>query len=234
MKRQRTTSFQTIKTDILERIRNHEWSPGETIPGEESIAQEYGCSRATVNRAIRELADSGIVERRRKAGTRVVHQPARAARVQIPIVRKEIEQQGSVYRYVLLERIEKTAPENIRAKMTMTKKDKALHIRCLHYADETPYQYEDRWINLVAVPLAQKESFTSISPNEWLVLKQPWSEAEHAFSAVNATPEQAALFEINPNDALFVVERRTWSEQHTITTVKLFHPGASFRMVSRT
>lgn len=233
MTRQRTTSFQTIKADILERIQKQDWMAGDLIPGEQVIAQEYGCSRATVNRALRELAQSGIVERRRKAGTRVVRQPARAARVQIPVVRKEIEQRGSTYRYALLERIEKTVPASVRAKLSMDAKSRALSIRCLHFADETPYQYEERWINLNAVPLAREEPFETISPNEWLVLKQPWAEAEHTFSAVNATLEQAELLNIQAHDALFVVERRTWSKQHTITTVKLFHPGATFKMVSR-
>ena len=48
------------------------------IPGEEALAREFGCARATVNRALRDLAEAGVLERRRKAGTRVALQPGAA------------------------------------------------------------------------------------------------------------------------------------------------------------
>lgn len=233
MKRLQTSSFQVIKADIMLRIKHREWQAGAYIPNEEQLAKSYGCSRVTVNRALRELADAGIVERRRKAGTRVISQPARAASLIIPIVRKEIEVRGAAYRYDLLERHEIPAPQEIQMKLGLEKPSRVMHIRCLHYADETPYQYEDRWINLLAVPNARSEPFEQTSPNEWLVDNEPLLDAEHKFYALNATHEQAALLNILPGDALFVVERKTWSSTHTITAVKLFHQGATFEMVSR-
>ena len=51
--------------------RRRDWPPGALIPGEEALAQEFGVARATVNRALSELARAGVLERRRKAGTRV-------------------------------------------------------------------------------------------------------------------------------------------------------------------
>ena len=54
----------------------------------------YGAARATVSRAMRELADDGIVERRRKTGTRVRLSPIRQARFGIPVVKTEIEEAG--------------------------------------------------------------------------------------------------------------------------------------------
>ena len=233
MKNNGATSFHKIKADVLQRIRNREFLPGDAIPNEEDIARDYGCSRSTVNRALRELADAGVVERRRKAGTRVTVQPPRSARLEIPVVRKVIEQKGAAYRYALLERHIIKAPPEVMGKLSLTNSSDVLRIRCLHYADETPYQLEERWINLVAVPGAHGEPFRDISPNEWLVDNEPLTDAEHIFSASNATAEQAKLLDLKLNDALFVVERRTWSNRHTITAVKLFHPGASFKMVSR-
>lgn len=62
----------------------------------------YGAARATVSRAMRELADDGIVERRRKTGTRVRLSPIRQARFGIPVVKTEIEEAGAAYRYALV------------------------------------------------------------------------------------------------------------------------------------
>ena len=50
-----TPAFQRIKEDILTRIRSGEWQEGEMIPGETTLAQTFGVSRMTVNRAVREL-----------------------------------------------------------------------------------------------------------------------------------------------------------------------------------
>jgi DNA-binding transcriptional MocR family regulator len=49
-----TPAFQRIKEDILMRIRSGEWQEGEMIPGETTLAQTFGVSRMTVNRALRE------------------------------------------------------------------------------------------------------------------------------------------------------------------------------------
>lgn len=229
----RLRSFQAIKEDILSKIRKGYWAPGDNIPGEEMLAESYGCSRVTVNRALRELAEGGFVERRRKSGTRVSVNTSRNAKVQIPIVRKEIEGKGAIYRYELLSRNEVDAPTEICRRLNLASSSKVLHIKCLHLSDDVPYQFEDRWINLERVPAAREETFKTISPNEWLVKKEPFSEAEHSFSARLANKEIAGLLEIAEGDPLFVVERRTWQDDVSITTVRLTFPGSSYKMTTR-
>lgn len=59
---------------MLNRIRNGTWPEGGLIPTEAELAAEFGCARAT-NRALQALAQSGVLERRRKVGTRVVSHP---------------------------------------------------------------------------------------------------------------------------------------------------------------
>ncbi len=92
------TAFRDVKQDVRRRIVQGVWAPGALVPNEVDLAAEFQCSRATVNRAMRELAEEGLVERKRKAGTRVLKSPTRQARFNIPIVRKEIEARGLFYR----------------------------------------------------------------------------------------------------------------------------------------
>ena len=87
-----TATYRDVKADLLSKIVRGEWAPGGLIPGEIELAEHYSCARATVNRAMRELADDGIVERRRKAGTRVRMAPVRQARFEIPLTRAEVEE----------------------------------------------------------------------------------------------------------------------------------------------
>jgi len=219
-----------VKQVIRERIQAGEWKPGALIPGEEKLAGEFGCARVTVHRALRELAEEGVLERRRKAGTRVAVPETRSANFEIPRIDLEITNTGSVYRYALLDRKLGVPPAAIRGKLDSGPKGRALHLRCLHYANEMPYQFEERWINLATVPEASQESFEEIGPNRWLVERVPWTDAEHVLSATNASPEEAELLDVGTNDALFVVERRTWSQGNLVTYTRLCHPGRLYRM----
>ena len=82
--------YRDIKREMFRRIRAREWPPGARLPGEVDLAAEFGCARATVNRAMRELATDGIIERRRKAGSRVRLVPSRQVTFEIPLVRAEL------------------------------------------------------------------------------------------------------------------------------------------------
>ena len=60
---QRNKTYRDVKSAILGRITEGKWPPGALIPGEVELAQAFGCSRATVNRAMRELSDEGLLDR---------------------------------------------------------------------------------------------------------------------------------------------------------------------------
>lgn len=225
-------TYRQVKSDILSKITSGHWGPGSLLPNEIELAAIYGCARATVNRAMRELADDGLIERRRKAGTRVRASPVRQARFDIPLVRREIEEKGAEYRYSLASRSVGDAPAWLRARLRLAEGTRALHLVCMHYADGAPYQHEDRWINLAALPQAEEADFAEEGPNEWLVATIPFSNAEISFSAALADAALADYLGSQAGDAIFVVERATWWEGRANTYVRLSHrPG--HRMTTR-
>ncbi len=215
------TAFRDVKRDIRGRILRGEWAPGDLIPNEVSLAGSFGCARATVNRAMRELAEEGLIERKRKAGTRVRLAPERQARFKIPIVRSEIEHQGATYRYALVRHEAIATPGWLRKRWNSGAKAQALHLICQHYGDGHPYQFEDRWINLEALPQARNVDFSETGPNEWLVAAVPFSDAEISFSATNADANLAQRLDCGTGDALFMAERSTWWQGQAITYVRL-------------
>lgn len=217
-------SFRDIKQEMERRIAARVWQPGATIPAEEELAREFGSARATVNRALQEMARAGVVERKRKAGTRVAQHPVREARFVIPLVRQEIEARGASYRYELLERSVDAPPRHVRERLDLTGRAGMLHVRCLHRADGAPWQYEDRWINLAAVPAARGEPFEEIGPNEWLVRNAPFSRADFSFRAARADAAERAVLGLADGDAVFVAERATWIGVQAVTFVRLVHP----------
>ena len=80
-------SWQSIHDELRRRIVDGIWQPGELIPAEEQLAAEFQCARATVNRALRGLVDSGLLNRRRRIGSRVATEPSRYATLKIDIIR---------------------------------------------------------------------------------------------------------------------------------------------------
>lgn len=53
---------------LLDRIRSGEWTLGEKLPGETTLAPQIGVGRSTVREAIRQLAGRGVLASRQGSG----------------------------------------------------------------------------------------------------------------------------------------------------------------------
>ncbi|MGX9673062.1 FadR/GntR family transcriptional regulator [Mycobacterium sp. HM-7] len=53
---------------LLTRIKDGEWSLGQRLPGETTLAAQLGVGRSTLREAIRELAGKGVLDSRQGAG----------------------------------------------------------------------------------------------------------------------------------------------------------------------
>ncbi len=220
-----------IRLVLLERITSGVWPPGAAIPSEAELAREFGVSRPTIGRAMRDLAAGGIVERRRRAGSRVAVREAREATLRIPILRLEIEDRGGRYAHLLLERREAVPPPVVGA--LFGPDILALHLRALHFEDGRTHALEDRWINLRAVPEAAQQDFDTESANEWLVRHVPYTRLEQILSATAAGAEDAEALEVAEGAPLFRIERTTWRGAEALTRVRLVHRADGFRIVAR-
>ncbi len=224
--------WQSVQNEVLRRIHAREWKPGDLIPNETDLALEFGCARTTVNRALRALADNGLLDRKRKAGTRVASQPVAKATLDIAVIRTEVEERGQKYGYQLIGRVEAVPPVAIGASMRIEAGDQLLHIRALHLADDAPYALEDRWINTNVVRDALAEDFHGISANEWLLKTTPYTHGEIAFLAKAATIDEGAVLGCPPQSALLVIDRLTWDNAQSVTKVRLvFSPGHQLRTI---
>ncbi len=223
--------WEAIRAEVLRRIRAREWQPGEGIPNEAELARAFGCARATMNRALRDLAAAGVLERRRKAGTRVALHPVRKARFDIPVTRAEIEGRGQAYSFDLLSETVELPPPAIALRLKLAAGLSLAHLCTLHRADGAAFVYEDRWLNLAALPEIPRD-FRAVSANEWLVQNMSYTFGDIAFSAAPATEDEAQLLGVAPGAALFITERMTWVGEVPITAVRLAHaPGYRLQTV---
>ncbi len=217
------TGWQAIAAEALRRINTRIWPPGSMVPAESDLAAEFGVARATVNRALRALAEDGWLDRRRKAGTRVALHPVRRATLRIPVIRAEVTAAGATYAHRLLSRTTAPAPETVTQALSLPPGSPLLHVTALHLANASPWAAEDRWINPAAVPAIAMADLTATSANEWLVTHAPFTHGDYAIAATAATPAQAAQLACPPDAALLTVTRTTWDGPRPITWVCLTH-----------
>ncbi len=213
------TTWQSIADAARQRIRDRQWPPGDRIPNEAALAEEFGCARATVNRALQALADDGWLERRRKAGTRVALSPQRRAQLSIPVLRQEVEDSGRSYRHILLDRTTASGGDP-RARGFAADAD-LLALRTLHLADDIPFAIEDRLVDTVAAPGLVTADLSAISVNEWLVRNAPFARGTLRYGAITADAALARHLDCAQGTALMHLTRRTWSDTRLITDVTL-------------
>ncbi len=223
-------TWQSVRAEALRRIRAREWLPGGQIPHEADLATEFGCARATVNRALRDLAEAGLLERRRKGGTRVSLTPVRKATFDIAIIRQDVEGRGQHYGYRLLSDHSAPLPLPVRTALKLPSDTQWRAVRALHLAEGVPFCLEARWINPALV--GADVLFDTMSANEWLVRNLAYSGGDFILYATPADVELSKLLQCPQGAALFAIDRTTFSEQHPITAVTLtYAPG--YRMMSQ-
>nr|WP_255618138.1 GntR family transcriptional regulator [Aurantimonas sp. VKM B-3413] len=219
----------TIANEVRRRIVERQWRQGDRIPDEADLAIEFEAARATVNKALQLLADEGLLDRRRRRGTRVAIDPIRKATVTISVVREQVEQAGMAYSYRVVAQRRSPVPAEIAVRLGLPEGEILVHMRAIHYGDGRPFQVEDRWINPRAAPGLEAVDIWQMNANEWLVRNVPFLRAELTFSAENADRRDARLLQTQAGQALLVMHRTTWNDLGPVTTVRLtFRPGHRF------
>ena len=222
-----------IRAAIEDKIVSGAWPPGHRIPFEHELTARYGCSRMTVSKALTQLAEAGLIARRRRAGSFVARPRARAAVLDIHDIESEVAALGLPYGFTLTHRRRRKAGADDRAKLGLSGPAAVLDLRCLHFAGERPFCLERRLINLAAVPEAEAHDFAGAAPGAWLLARVPWVAAEHRIRAMAAGRLEAAALRAPVGSACLVIQRRTWSAEHIVTHVTLTYPGADHELVAR-
>ncbi|MGC4029254.1 MAG: histidine utilization repressor [Steroidobacteraceae bacterium] len=231
MKRPATSLHQRILADIQGRILSGQWPAGRRIPFEHELMKQYQCSRMTVSKVLTRLAQAGLIERRRKAGSFVRRPHSQSAVLDIPDIKAEVAALGLPYRHEILRRRRR---RSLRAEYELFGSGtlSVLEVHCLHMAGRRPFCLEQRAINLLAVPEAADEPFEELAPGAWLLRRVPWTLAEHHIRAAAASPRVAAALKIKSGAPCLIVERTTRGIEPTITFVRLTYPGDLHQLVA--
>lgn len=141
--------YATLKGMILEGALGL----GEQVPTEEQLANLFSVSRITSKRALDELADEGLVERRRGKGTHVIYRYSPRP-VQAPLtgMLQEIESMARNSRALIHECVLTTPPPAVREAMGLPEGEQVLHLTRVRERQGRRFGYYSSWTAGVDMP----------------------------------------------------------------------------------
>ncbi|TWI66209.1 GntR family histidine utilization transcriptional repressor [Pseudoduganella lurida] len=224
-----TPIFQQIKDFLTAQIAAGHWKEGDVIPSEQALVRQFGVSRMTVNRAVRELTAEAVLTRRQGAGTYVAPQKVQATLLEIRSIADEVRARGHTHRSTL-QLLEGGRANELLAKQFDLPAGHALyHSVIVHFENGVPIQVEDRWVNPQCAPAYLDQDFTRITPSEYLVTAAPLQGATYSVEALAAPREIAALLAMDARQPCLVLRRQTRSGGQVASIVTMWHPGHRYQ-----
>lgn len=194
-------------------IERGELSPGDRLPSERALAEEYGTARNTAREAIRLLSEQGLVTAQHGRGV-FVRAPHRLFRfgsdryspgnreTGLTPFRLEARRQGKTARIDVLSIAREIPPPDIAARLDVPGDEESVVHRENHYfADDEPVQIVStylRWDEAEGTPLMQPRTGPHGIYGRLEELGHTMTRVRDEVSARMPTPVEAALLDLPP------------------------------------
>lgn len=218
--------YARVKEFLKQELARGRWLPGALMPSDAELVAQFGVSRMTVTRALRELRAEGLVDRMQGVGTFAAHLYRVSSTLTIRDLHEEIVSRGHRHHaQVHLARRER-APAALAAQLGLESGAAVFHTLIVHFENGVPLQCEDRYVNPACAPDYLDVDFSKMTPTHYLLQVAPLWEAQYSIQACAPSAEEARLLAIDPREPCLVVVRRTMSRAVPITLARLVHPGS--------
>jgi GntR family histidine utilization transcriptional repressor len=221
-------AYEQVKAHIRQRIGSGEWRPGDPVPSESALMQQFSISRMTANRALRELSAEGLVDRVQGSGTRVAQLHRISSRLTIRDIHEEVAERGHVHTTRVLRVGKERAGAGLARSLGLKAGAVVFHSVLVHLENAIPIQYEDRYVNPAAAPAYLDTDFTRTSPTLHLLQNAPLTEASYSIEACLPTAEEARELGIKRSEPCLVMMRRTVSGANAASVARLVYPGTRY------
>jgi GntR family transcriptional regulator, histidine utilization repressor len=225
--------YSRVKQHLKDGLASGRWNPGELMPSEAELTAQFGVSRMTVNRALRELQSEGLVQRVQGVGTFAAQLHPVSSTLTIRDLHEEIEARGHRHHVDVQFVREERAGAALASQLGLPEGARVFHSMMVHFDNGVPLQCEDRYVNPDRAPDYLQVDFSRTTPTQHLLAVAPLWEAQFTIEAGIPTAQEAKLLGIGAGDPCLVVVRRTMSRGSTVTLVRLVHPGARYRIEGR-
>ena len=211
--------YQQLYEQLRGKIVSGEWRPGDMLPTETNLLEQYEVSRATVRQALDALVQEGLIYRERGRGTFVAHPT-----VQQGLVRQRGFEPGTE---VLSARLIPAGIDLAKA-LDLRPGEEIARIERLRLADGEPMSIEISYLVHRLCPGILKFDHAHHPLRE--VLEQEYQisimRATQAIRAINASETIAERLAIEPEQSLLFIERVSLSQYDTpIEFLRIYNRG---------
>jgi len=213
--------YQQIKSLVLQSLQLGEWKPGDPIPSEFELAARYKVSQGTVRKAIDELAKNHLLVRRQGKGTFVATHAEQ--QVQFRFLKLQPDQgdfisQGPAQRHIVdCKRLK--APKDVALALGLSSGDPVFQVRRVLSFGTVPTIYEDIWLPGTPFKGLTAERLSRDTGPMYALFEAEFGirmlRAQEKLRAVNPTPEEAHLLQVDDHAPLLRVERLSYTYQDT-------------------
>ena len=227
--------YQQLKNHLNKMILDGRLVPGQRLPSEKELQDQFGISRITVRQALQELTSEEKIVRVPGKGTFVL-EPKVEPLTALTSFSENMRAQGlePSYRHAHVELI--TPPAKVGTVLGLGEAEKAVHIHRLMLADGIPMAIQDEFLphsvyrcnpRLFTPEVLNVTSLYNLLERE---LDAPLVRAEEYVDASKASPDEAKLLEINAGDLVLVITRIAFTQDDTpLEYVKLIFRADCYR-----
>jgi GntR family histidine utilization transcriptional repressor len=226
-------AYQRIKDFVLEQIGNGTWREGDVIPTELALCEQFGVSRMTVHRALRELTTDQVLVRHQGSGTYVAPSKIQSTLIEIRSIAEDIQDRGHAHscEVLLLERTKATAAQAVRFRLR--RHAPLFRSIIVHYENAVPIQMEDRVVDAERLPDYLDQDWSSITPNEYLMHTAPAPTGNYTIEVMLPPQEIAARLDIPLSQPCLVLDRTTFSGGTFASQAVMWYPGNRYKLAGK-
>jgi GntR family transcriptional regulator len=148
--RRRTLKYVHVR-DYLRTLATHELDPGDPLPSERALCEQFGVSRMTVRQAVDALVVEGLLERVHGRGM-FVARPKVDLQVRLTSFTEEMHRRGMTPSTHPIATEHTTADARIADKLEIEPGDDVIHLHQLRLADDEPMCVLHTWLPAVLIP----------------------------------------------------------------------------------
>ncbi|EKT59591.1 UTRA domain-containing protein [Providencia burhodogranariea] len=224
-------AYKQIQSYILRSIDLGIFKPETQIPTELELCAQFNVSRMTVNKAISELSQKGILSRKAGKGTFVA-----SLKHELPVTKAfdifdEISLSGNKYSGHQLQLKVIAASAEIALQLDVMEGSDIGYCKVLHFENDIPLMLEERYVNHAIVPDFVKQQFGDTeTPSGYLQRHFPVSEMEHMIEVALSTKVIAQSLSIKEGSPCLQLSRRTWTGTTLISYVNMVTAGSRYKL----
>lgn len=224
--------YRQLKEVIREQIASGELQPGDRLPSERELSEQYGISRMTVREALSELVREGVVQRRQGKGTFVATPKLVEGLDILRGFTEEIRRRGMRPGTRILAMDQIPAHALVGRHLGLPVGHPVIRIERLRLANEVPTALET--VHLDAVQFAGITRLLSPETSLYELLHERYritlSHADQELEATTADRYLADLLEVNEGAPLLLIERTSFTPGgQPIEYVRSYYRGDRYR-----